>query len=208
ANWAAGTGNGGRYSGAAIANTTYHVWLVAKAAGADVDVYMAPSAVAATVLAWLQAEVGGSAYLYLWRIGSILRESGAIASFVQTGDFFQRVNAATDRSTSSITGGTAILVGLSVPDGIKVEASITAYWDQINAVEHLIITSPDQADVAPNVTNGVVTQGLQAGPDPRAAIGLGKYVTNTSRQLRFRTDATGNLGVATAGWLDFGRRFA
>lgn len=207
ADWAPGTNQGGRYSGAVIANTTYHVWLVAKAAGADVDVYMDPSADAATVLGHLQAESGGADYLYLWRIGSILRESAAIVPFDQKGDLFMRKTPVLDVG-SSATGTSAVLRTMSLPAGVKVEAQFYMNVRNTSGVSDNCIcylSDPDVNDQVPAIT---ASPGSSGGDgtllDARIASLPGVYC-NTSRQIRSRMGATGasiTLYIVTKGWRD------
>lgn len=200
-NWAPGTNQGGRYSGAAIANTTYHAWLVAKAGGADVDVYLAPSAVAATVLGWLQAETGGGSYLYLWRIGSIIRASAAIRQFRQFRDQFLWDNlGALDLNATSSTS--AALVTLSVPSGRKVRALMNVFDTNATAGTQWYLSDPDVSDIAPSITAWPLGS---AGAPINGAAGRTQVqvTTNTSAQIRHRnTRSDSTLRIATMGWID------
>ena len=199
ANWAAGTNQGMRYSGAAIANGTYHIYLVAKAAGADVDVYADASASEATVLAHLQAETGGSAYLYVRRIFSIVRASAAIRPFVHYGATVLWSSPVADISEPPST--TAALKTLSVPLGIVV-APIVSLFLSIDG--NARISSPSQADVSANNNSGQ----FRSGGSAQQSIPPG-YYTNTSAQLRLRCDVTtGTVGINTQGYVDHrGRQF-
>lgn len=210
ANWAAGTNQGGRYSGAAIADTTYHIWLVAKAAGADVDVYMAPSAVPATVLGWLQAEAGGADYLYLWRIGSITRAAGAIRGFVQTGDTFNYKASVFDVNANN-PGTSAVTRTLSLPTGIVVEAIVNAgYTNSGTGVSGgLYLSSLAVNDEAPSATaaplwgNGAL--GSNGAGGASQTFTQQRVFTNTSAQIRSRvsgSNADVHVRIATLGWVD------
>lgn len=203
ANWAAGTNQGGRYSGAAIANTTYHVWLVSKAAGADVDVYLDPSADAATVLAHLQAESGGASYLYLWRIGSIVRASAAIRAFTQEGDDFIWTTAIQDSAAASSTTRTNIT--LSVPIGLKLLANINWSLNPGTGGVYLYISSPDASDQAPSLT---AAPGISGGGPNSGQGGNIRVRTNASGQVALdSTDAGGStIYLSTLGFTDWGRR--
>lgn len=207
ANWAAGTNQGGRYSGAAIADTTYHVWLVSKANGADVDVYLDPSAVSATVLTHLQAETGGASYLYVRRIGSILRVSAAIVAFTQRGDLFLRP-LATDRNSASTAS--SILLTLSVPIGVSVRPMVGTL---------LVVPAGSDAQITVGDGNG----GSAPIPINRSSLTGGtsilfrsapfdKITTNTSGQIRFtQAIISGSLTlglVETTGWIDTRGRLA
>lgn len=209
ANWAAGTGNGGRYSGAAIANTTYHVWLVAKAAGADVDVYLNPSASAATVLTNLQAESGGADYLYVWRIGSILRESGVIVPFVQNFSEFQRKTPLMDIAANSI-GTSAVLRTFAIPTGLKLLMKYYAYYrNSTGAADNYncYFSDPDVTDQAPSITT---SPGVMGGDGPLLDARQGMIFftrTNTSAQIRTRagaSSASATLYMSAHAWIDEG----
>ena len=81
ADWASGDDAGMRYSGAAIANGTYHIYAGCEADGTNGDIYAYPdpangtdvdgATFIATVLSAWQAETGGSSYAHIRRIGSI-----------------------------------------------------------------------------------------------------------------------------------------
>lgn len=200
ANWAAGTNQGGRYSGAAIANTTYHVWLVSKALGADADVYFDPSASKATAISHLQSETGGAAYVNARRIGSFIRASGTIVAFTQTADQFILSSTRLDISNSSL-GTAAALYTLSVPQGIKVAALMRGFISNAGSAVNLLVTSPDESDQSPgSVTGNYTTYTLASGNSApfNAAI-----LTNTSAQIRARASvASTSIAIATYGWVD------
>ena len=205
ANWAPGTGNGGRYSGAALANTSYHGWLVTKANGVDPDIYFAPSAVAATVLGWLQAEPGGSAYAHLWRIGSIMRESGVIVPFVQNrAEFLRKATVLDVNITNSTTA--AVTTTLSVPTGIKVAAlmNVAADGDGVGNVGAVYLSSLDVNDEAPSATAAPLATAAAFNTSTGDVYAQAAVKTNTSAQIRRRTfTATGSFTrIATLGWVD------
>jgi hypothetical protein len=205
ANWAPGTGNGGRYSGAALANTSYHGWLVTKANGVDPDIYFAPSAVAATVLGWLQAEPGGSAYAHLWRIGAILRESGVIVPFVQNrAEFLRKATVLDVNITNSTTA--AVTTTLSVPTGIKVAAlmNVAADGDGVGNVGAVYLSSLDANDEAPSATAAPLATAAAFNTSTGDVYAQAAVKTNTSAQIRRRTfTATGSFTrIATLGWVD------
>ena len=197
---------GGRYSGAAITNTTYHVWAVAQALGANPDIYFDPSAVPATVLGHLQAETGGSAYLYVRRIGSIVRASAAIKAFKQYGDYFQWADSALDVDVTTVST-TAANITLTLPVGIQILAQIHAAVNSGAAGDYILISSLD-------VTNETVSNKNASLLPFGASQGEANFLslmTNTSAQLRIRSGA-GAAGLAitirTRGWIDSrGRQF-
>jgi hypothetical protein len=210
ANWAAGTNQGGRYSGAAITNTTYHCYAVAKALGADPDFYFDPSPVEATVLGHLQAETGGADYLYVRRIGSIVRVSNAIKAFSQNGDEFLWLTGVLDVNAST-PGTSAVLRTLSVPTGIKVisRARYTAVNTALAVQGGYYVSSPDQTDVAPGgaATDPVTDFGFVATTTGQLGNSTQRMDirTNTSGQVRTRnlgSDANCSVLITTYGWID------
>lgn len=201
ASWAAGTNQGMRYSGAVIANTTYHIWAVAKADGTQ-DIYATPNASASTAsaaLTLLQAESGGANYAYARRIGSILRESGAIVAFTQYGDTFLR-NTPTLDVNSSATGDATVT--LATPTGVVMEAIMRVYHlggdDSRRRLLYSLATSggTPSASAAPLFT---LAQGQNVD-------GL-RVFTNTSAQIGSTMDAGVTTGafalrISTTGWVD------
>jgi hypothetical protein len=213
ANWAAGTNQGMRNSAAAITDTTYHIYAVCKAGGADPDIYAHASATVATVITALQAETGGSAYLYARRIGSIIRASAAIVAFSQNGDEFLRSAIASDLAAGSL-GTTAVLQALSVPLGIKVKALVSATLTDGSPAgdTHVLLTSPDQTDVAASLTNcSLRVSSNAAGATAVANSASFEIRTDTSAQIRYRLDASQadiGLFINTRGWIDTRGRLA
>lgn len=209
ASWAAGTNNGGRNSGVAIANTTYHVYAVCKAAGADPDVYFHTSATVATVITALQAETGGSDYLYARRIGSIIRAGATILAFKQNGDEFLLNVPVADVGIANNLGTSAILQTLaSIPLGIRVNALVSLTIIDVSPSGNFILlaTSPDQADTAPSSSLFTLRLGnTNSATVFGSASGMANIRTDTSAQIRLRLDQTGAdfyLAGATHGWID------
>lgn len=212
ANWAPGTNAGGRYSGVAIANGTYHWYACGKALGASQDYYAHPSgSTDAQVLAHLQAETGGSAYLYVRRIGSIIRASAAILPFVQTGDKFRLNTAIVDVNASS-PGASAVTRTLSTPAGLVTRAILSVgmfYTTTRSSALVSPLTATDQAAQDPTVSS--LTGFAQVAGASNTVVGGWNFSaeseieTNTSSQVRSRTSAGGasdRLGIVTFGWID------
>jgi hypothetical protein len=202
ANWAAGTGNGLRNSAAAITDTTYHVYSATKADGTQ-DFYAHTSATVATVLTALQAESGGTDYLYLRRIGSIVRESGAIVAFTQRGDYFERVTVVEDVSATN-PGTTSVTRTLSVPLGIVVEADLMLSIAGSSSSGFALLsalTATDFTGVA-----GKAQAYTNGGGSVVPGVGVALVFTNTSGQIRSNvsgSDANTTLKIVLRGWRDF-----
>lgn len=202
--WAVGTGNGFRYSGAAITDTTYHIYAVTTAAGVQ-DYYADPSTVIATVLAHLQAETGGSAYIYARRIFSIVRVAAAIKKFYQLGDnVVWDVQTADDAQNNPGTAARSIT--LTVPTGIIVRARVVAGLVDSSAspIRFMLITALEQADTAPalNLFTLAMWDGGSAGSGNSA---LADIKTDTLGRIRSRMSSGGaNITqyISTVGYYD------
>lgn len=213
ANWAAGTAQGFRNSAAAITNTTYHIYAVSKALGANPDYYAHTSTVGATVITALQAETGGALYIYARRIGSIMRVSNAIVGFVQTGDTFKR-DAAIRDATETNPGTSAVARTLSVPTGLVLEAIVTHSLVDITAgsATYGLLTSAFQTDTAPSATVYDIQIAIDAaGSNAKNSNSLVHVLTNTSAAIRSRLSASTSdhtEDIVTHGWIDRRGRLA
>lgn len=182
---------GGRMSAAAIANTTYHVFLIRRPDTGVVDVGFDVSPTAPTL---------PTNYTQFRRIGSIMRVGGAIRLFTQDGDTFVYATSVTDRSSTSASA--AVLLTLSVPTGIMVKPLIGT-----------VLTIPDNANVNNNLGSaaaGTTTTNIHqlsaAGASALTSATASYFTTNTSAQLYFSCvitagTITSNV-LATFGYVD------
>ncbi|KRR21903.1 hypothetical protein [Bradyrhizobium retamae] len=205
AGWAAGTGNGMRNSGVAIADTTYHIYLVSKAEGVGADIYAHTSTAVATVITALQAESGGSGYIYARRIGSIMREGGVIVPFVQDGDLFMRKTSSADVVSASNFGTTAQTATLKLPTGIRVQAQlrVAINWTHASSANGLLVSDLSLTDEAAAYNNAQVAAVATGSAFVNA--GQAFVMTNTSAQVRYRVALNSTalfVDIRTAGWLD------
>lgn len=195
ANWAAGNNQGMRYSGAGIANTTYHLYAVWKAGGVDPDYYADPSASAATALGHLQAETGGASYAYVRRIGSIVRAAGAIKAFIQDGDQFYWNSSSL---TADYTGGARAKSALTVavPSGIRVQAIFQAVaLNNGSSDKSVIVFDGVNTNIQQYFTNGS-SVGITTGA------GTLRQFTDTSAQIQLQVTNAGTGTLYTLGWVD------
>ncbi len=197
--WAAGSNAGGRDTGA-IANGTWHCFVIRKDSDGSGDFLFSTSATAPTMPA---------GYTYFRRIGSVLRESATLIPFVQDGDYFRRKVAILDVNTTN-PGTSSVTATLSVPTGINVAAlfnmTILAGNDIDPTVQVRDLSVTDAAaslTVAPLgivTTNAVAAAGLAGFASVRAT-----ERTNTSAQIAYRasaSDAVSIVRIATLGWFD------
>lgn len=207
ATWVVGTNQGMRASGAAVANTTYHIFLIRRTDTGVVDVAADTSATGANITANTNAN-----YTQFRRIGSITRFSAANSGFVQYGNTFQRFLPAFDIAANN-SGTSAVTRTLSVPIGIVVEPILTvraayAGTAQVNPSETVYISSLTQTDNPAN-TCAQVGQTLSVlGATNVFTTGMSPFrgaFTNTSAQIRSRlSDGTtaSTLTIVTLGWID------
>lgn len=195
--WVAGSAHAGLGLGLTLTNATwYHVFAIVN--GGSADVYFDTSATA------LNQPVGTTAFR---RIGSIyFSAAGSIFPFVQLGDEFIYVNGSGDVSVSNL-GTASQLFRLTVPPGIKVNALLRGFvYSGTAGGLLLLVSSPDQADVAPNSPQGNFTA-----QNPAAAI-TGPFTisvrTNTASQIRaVANTANTAFSAFTYGYVDHRNRF-
>lgn len=190
--WAVGTGNGGLDTGA-IANTTYHVWLIQRSDTSVVDALFSTSASSPTMPA---------NYDRKRRIGSIVRASAAIRVFRQVGDIFNIQTPVTDRNSTSAAAGALITV--SVPLGIVVRPIFRMALSVGAAGSSVVNFLGDAAAGSANVTvMNVVGSAAGAAEDNVLAP---VHHTNTSAQVYFAASilagTIANNSLFTYGWID------
>lgn len=188
--WAVGTGQGGLDTGS-IADTTYHVWLIQRSDTGVVDALFSTSVSSPTM---------PTNYDRKRRIGSIIRESGAIVAFTQRGDRFQRTVPKISANTS-IGVTTAQSFACDVPSGIEVLALLTAWALTTGTTSSIGITPLTETDQAIAAATGNINL-----RDPSAGSGMSAsldVMTNTSRQVRVRAGASITTFILTTrGWID------
>lgn len=194
ATWAAGTNQGGRSSSLSIANGTWHVCLI-RVAGVD-DFGFDTSATCSNL-------VIDHAATNVRRIGSVLRESGAIVPFSQWAGKFLRTSPVLSIDVA-IAATTANTRTLSVPTGIIVEALITHVFVQGASNNYGYVSSLDQTDLAPSTT--VAPLHNRWGHTFSGGLTVSDSLqirTNTSGQIRTRWSAAdGSERIVLNGWID------
>ncbi len=192
--WAVGTNQGGLDTGA-IANTTYHVWLIQRSDTGVVDALFSASATSPTMPA---------NYDRKRRIGSIIRESAAIVAFSQEGNLFQRAVKTDRNSTSAIASG---LFTLSVPTGITVIPLLAADMatGTVSTDAKFDIGSAWEGATSSTVIR-VFTTSLANTASTSHALVPAVFKTNTSAQIYIAVVInSGSLSaftLATIGWID------
>lgn len=190
--WAVGSGNGGLDTGSIAINTWYHFFLIKRPDTQVVDVLFSLSATAPTM---------PTNYTLKRRIGSGVTDSASQwTRFIQSGDFFQRLDPFVDYSQSN-PGTTAVTVTLfGTPDGINAQWVGTFKITSSGAIINAIVTDLAVNDIAPGNPSH--------GPSLGGAGQAGSYLrvrTNTSRQIRYRllnSDAGTAVHITSIGWYD------
>lgn len=199
ANWAVGTGNGMRYSGAGIANGWYYIYAVWKIQGANADYYADPSASEATALGHLQAETGGASYAYIQRVAAINRAGGSIRQFHQYDDRFMWDTPVPDVSAVSI-GLSASNHAVTIPP-IPVRLIANTRVAYTGGFSTAYVSSPDQVDVAASSTDAYTagTDNIASGSNAYTPI----EIDTSNGQIRARaTIASTSFYVNTRGYVD------
>ena len=190
-----GDRSGGR-SSSAISNTTWHVFAIGGA-GLAADILLHDGVSPAAVLP--------DGYTAWRRIGSVLRASAALVTFVQQNDTFLLKTVVRDINVTT-SGTSAVLRTLTVPVGIQVDAIVDVGMTIANgsAANYVLVTSPDQTDSAAAATLYTIGSVEDATINVSSTARL-SVRTNTSAQIRTRESA-GNanhtLRINTSGWVD------
>jgi hypothetical protein len=195
--WAVGTNAGMRASGAAIANTTYHIFLIKRPDTGVVDIAADTSVTGANIAANTDA-----AYTKKRRIGSILRESATIVPFVQDGDQFMR-STPIQAWTQTNPGTAAVTRTLQIPLGLRLQAIIIVSVSDTTPVGSAVyISDLSLADVAADPNVNVQHRDAATGS---GATGPIQVFTNTSAQIRSRNQASDANLISRGGvygWID------
>lgn len=132
--WASGTVQGGRDTGA-IADGTWHIYVIRNPTTLVVDVLFSLSVTAPTM---------PSGYTQKRRIGSIVRRTATIIQFKQIGDYFQLITPTIDINDSQTTVGQEFTLPLaSIPAGLKFWTDVTAFAYNTAQLTTVAITDPD-----------------------------------------------------------------
>lgn len=191
--WVVGTGNGGRDTGT-IADTTYHMWLIQRSDTGVVDALFSTSATSPTMPA---------NYDRKRRIGSVIREGGAIVSFEQNGDVFLRARATVRSATAAFASA---LLDARVPAGLNVRPLLVNDLRVAASSSDISISigsaSAGSADrIVQIVTSGAATSHLH-----EDLVHVDKFTTNTSAQIYYAaTIGAGSINLNAFycdGWID------
>lgn len=171
--WAVGTNQGGRMSAAAIADTTYHLFLIERVDTGVVDAGYDVSPTAPTLPA---------NYSKARRIFSFRRVGGAIQLFSQNGDEVLLLTPVLDIDVLNAGVAAVTRVLASVPTGVIMDAQITLHTVPV-ATNFVTYVSPLAVnDQAPSTTLA-----------PLASLGFSAAVGEDYRPMTVRTDAANSI---------------
>lgn len=187
--WAVGDNNGGLDTGTIANSTWYHVHLIKRPDTGVVDVLFSLSATAPTL---------PTNYTLSRNIGSVITTaSGQWNRMHQDGDEFYWDTPVLDLNGSDPG---ANLYALSVPPGISVIAHLSLNWQSTSTGSRILIHSPLTFNQTVNSpTANITATTLVASAETIYQIDVR---TNTSRQIRTNTVATGSVTcqIVTKGW--------
>lgn len=197
ATFAEGSGNGGFATGESLPTSgTIHLWLIAKADG-TADVFAnnnATSGLAPTL---------PTGFTQKRRIASLRTDASAnIVGYTQVGDTFWLKSRALD--VDNLGNASGVLAGLTVPVGLQLIVSLAASINGGSATRYALITNPGDNNDAAAQTNHDLVAATTVG---QTNTNMQRY-TNTSGQVRYRTDSTANVTffrIWTLGWTDLTR---
>jgi len=191
--WAVGTNAGAldgteSSAGTPDGDTWYHIWAIRRSDTGVTDVLASESATAPTM---------PTNYDQKRRIGAVLFDATPdIIPFNQVDDDFYWDEVVQDKSLGAIAA-TRVLLTLTVPTGILVDAHMLLYGHRPSAAGYLLVQDPQQTDVAPSST---IYHLYSVNTHPMIEV---YRQTDTSGRVAHRADvATVQLAVNTIGWRD------
>lgn len=193
--WTVGTNQGCRDTGA-IANGTWHIWVIKRSDTSVVDILCSLSASAPTM---------PTNYDYRRRIGAVVRVAAAILPFSQLGDEFllktpvADINNTADHTTA-VTGTLA-----SLPTGVQLTAILSGLVNDNGTGPQTgtYISALDQTDVPASSTAapGIQLRGINAAVYISSS--TFRVRTNASAQIRYRANnAAIDTIIISHGWVD------
>lgn len=194
-NWV--VGNGGGLDTGTVADGTYHLWLIQRLDTGVVDAVFSLSPSAPNLTA-----TGLTPYTAKRIIFSVVRLSGTIRTYVQTGNKVVWVVPIADYSAVGSLGTSAISKVISVPLGRQFEA-FGVISGNVNATTNVVIY--DLATSNPHTSDFAILRIASSGT---ATIGGASWRVNTNAlgQIGVILSATGAsvfLSIATEGYYDY-----
>lgn len=189
--WTLGTGVGGLDTGSVSVNTWYHWYEIERVDTGVVDCIFSLSASAPTLPA---------NYTIYRRIGSGFVDTTLHwVNFTQDGDLFE-LSVPVLETTSATPGTSAVTLTLAnVPTGVNVRAILN---NGTQATQLVYFSDLATTDAAPSATAAPLGTGGTTGTGSNFSYNQVTVRTNTSAQVRYRTNNNSQIYVTTVGWLD------
>ncbi|MBX4884091.1 hypothetical protein HJA90_10915 [Rhizobium bangladeshense] len=193
--WAVGTGNGSLDTGALAASATYFAYALRKDSDLSFDVVFSTSATIGGVTTTLL-----TGYTIVKQIGVVLTDASSnIRQFIMyPRDFYQFVTPIREATNIPISTLSALLA-ITVPNGVKAEARLRLMFSSSATTNSALVHDPAKGTlVAGGNDSGGSVGTIQVASG--FAVGGGDVWTNTSRQVRYVSGASGSLWVWTDGF--------
>ncbi|MEH7869700.1 hypothetical protein V7795_21470 [Rhizobium laguerreae] len=196
ATFSGGSGNGGLDTGAVGANATYFVYALRKNSDLSFDAVLSISPTTGGVSTTLL-----TGYTIVKCIGVILTDgSSLIRQFnMNPRDDYTFVTPIREVANTTINT-TSALLAITVPNGVRVKANLRFMFSSASTTASALFSDPAQGtlvaggnDSGGNAGTVQVASGL--------AVGTDEIWTNTSKQIRRVSGATGNMWVWTDGFI-------
>jgi len=198
--WSAGAGGNGIDSGVVAANSWYNVFVIRNDSDGSGDVLLSTS---------ISSPSLPSGYSSFRRIGSIkTSSSGQIIPFTQIDDEFIWKTAAWDVQGITTLSSTSMLLGLSVPPGLKILARLRCVMSGASSTYTAgilaCVRSPDELSTqSAHFVSGSGCQ-MQTAISTAGSISEILVRTDTSRQVAAIASGTSQnvFHIRTVGWFD------
>lgn len=195
--FAAGSGNGGLFSGAIANNTWYNVFLIRKTSDGTTDTGFSTSITAADIPA---------GYAGYRRIGAFRTDGSAhIIGFFQLGDWFFWTSPKGDLATDAGVSATWTSFTLTVPTGLQVMAFgyVQGGNGAGNHMGSLALRCPNGSDIAPDTQGYARLLTAISSSTDTVAGAWGPVLTNSAGQIQYYSSAAiPSMYVGTRGWVD------
>jgi hypothetical protein len=187
---------GGRDTGA-ISDGWWAVYVIRNSTTEAVDALFSLNITTPTLLP--------AGYDQYRRVGMIYRTGGVIKPFFQWGDEFRWVTPPLDVDATN-PGTSGNLRTLTVPLNHMIDAHLRVILIPHSTINTaLLISSPNEADLAPSLTASPLATMVADTDGPGVASGADIMVLCINGQIRTRldqSDASAVIRIATLGWTD------
>ncbi|MBX5008131.1 hypothetical protein [Rhizobium lentis] len=193
--WAVGSGSGGLDAGSVAASSTYFAYALRKDADGTFDVVFSTSGTIGGVTTTLL-----TGYSIVKCIGVGLTDASSnIRPFIMyPRDFYQFVTPIREATNVAIST-TSALMAITVPNGVKAEARLRLMFSSSATTNSALVHDPAKGTlIAGGNDSGGSVGTIQVSGG--FAVGGGDVWTNTTRQVRYVSGASGSIWVWNDGF--------